>query len=406
MKISIIVPVYKAEKHLAATLDSLIGQTHKDLEIICVNDGSPDGCARILDDYAARDTRIEVINQTNQGVSIARNAGMAAATGDILMFVDADDTLRPFACERVAEIFAQKNPDVLTFGLECDPPEAAPASLRRELAPTDKIYDGFESALLFEEYARPYACRTALSATFARRENIRFEPGLGLAEDQVFYFAAYPFARRTVLSSEKLYVYRMNDESATHAAFDGQTALRKKLDAHLTAIEAICRIWDERDMREFCAPELLEWCLDFTMLDIGKLPVTEQRAFYARLLACLDGHFERPCEHFATKRITKACLADIRAGLEEFAQAKEGGLRKTSDLHSTASEDNSPSGTERRIDTGTKNDAPGTAGATDGPNTPSDDPIVKPFHKAHYYLMRRGFARCAERVLMKLGIVK
>ncbi|MDO5041901.1 MAG: glycosyltransferase [Slackia sp.] len=351
MKISIIVPVYKAEKHLGATLDSLIGQTHADLEIICVNDGSPDGCAHILETYAARDARIVVFDQENQGVSAARNTGIAHATGDILMFVDADDTLVACACARVNEVFETQQPDVFTFGLECDPPEAAPASLRRELAPKDMVYEGFEPALLFKDHARPYACRTAIAHDFAQREQVRFEEGLPLAEDQVFYFGVYPFSKRTVLSSEKLYIYRMNDESVTHEAICGRDALLKKLDSHLTAIEAICRIWTERGMHDFCAAELLEWCLDFTMLDIGKLPAADQHACYARLMECLDAHFGKPCENFARRRPTKACLADIRGARE-------------------------------------------------------NDPVIAPSHKVRYYLMRRGLLRCAERVLMKLGIVK
>lgn len=355
MKISVIVPVYRAEAHLAETLDSILSQTYEDIEAVCVNDGSPDRCADILARYAARDARVVAIEQDNRGVSAARNAGMARATGDVLMFVDADDTLLPRACARVAEVFESRRPEVLTFGLECDPPEAAPASLRRELTPADKVYEGFEPALLFEEHARPYACRTAVSRAFALRENLRFEEGLGLAEDQVFYFAAYPASRKTVLCSETLYRYRMNDESATHAAFDTATALHRKLDAHLTAIEAICRIWDERGMRAFCAPELLEWCLDFTMLDIARLPAAEQRDAYARLMACLDAHFGDPSEQHARRRPTKACLADIRRAL--------------------------------------------SAGTADGP-------VVPPLHKARFFLMRRGALLCAERVLMKIGLVK
>lgn len=355
MKISIIVPVYAAERYLPSALDSLLAQTHTDIEVICVDDGSPDDCPAILDRYAERDERICVMHQDNQGVSAARNAGIACARGDILMFVDADDALVPEACERVAAIFDARHPDILTFGMRCDPPDAAPASLRRELSPADKVYEGFHADLLFKEHARPYACRSAVARSFVQREGIRFEPGLGLAEDQVFYFAAYPFAARTVLSSERLYVYRMNDDSATHAAFDPRTALRRKLDAHLRAIEAICRIWDERRMREFCAEELLEWCLDFTMLDIARLEGSAQRDAYARLMRCLDGHFGRPSETYARRRPARICLADIRRALEK---------------------------------------------------PEADSPVVSGLHKARFFLMRRGAALCIERVLMRIGLVK
>lgn len=355
-KISIIVPVYNSEQFVAETLDSLLGQTHADLEIICMDDGSHDGSHAILDAFAQRDKRVIVFSQQNQGVSIARNEALNHATGDIVMFVDADDTLLPNACELVASVFENEHPEVLTFGLACDPPEAAPASLRRELTPPCKTYNGFQSQLLFKDHARPYACRTALSRAFIDREDIRFEPGIALGEDQVFYFAVYPFSKKTMLIPDKLYIYRMNDASATHASTDGRQALLKKLDQHLMVIEAILRLWSKRDMKEFCAEELLEWCLDFTMLDIGKLPPADQQAVYSRLMSGLDAYFPQATERYAKRTPTKACLADIR--------------------HALSGE------------------------------TPAGAPVVANAHKTRYYLMRRGFIRCAERTLMKIGVVR
>ena len=90
-KISIIIPVYKVEQYLPECLDSVINQTYKNLEIICVDDGSPDNSGKILDEYASKDNRIKVIHKENGGVSSARNAGLDIATGDWISFVDADD---------------------------------------------------------------------------------------------------------------------------------------------------------------------------------------------------------------------------------------------------------------------------------------------------------------------------
>ena len=96
--VSLIVPVYKSEATLGACLDSLLAQTEADIEIVCVNDGSPDNCAGILESYAARDARIRVIAQENQGLSAARNAGMDVARGRIIDFVDSDDTAHIRLC--------------------------------------------------------------------------------------------------------------------------------------------------------------------------------------------------------------------------------------------------------------------------------------------------------------------
>ena len=99
--ISIIVPVYNVEKYLPQCLDSLIGQTYRDLEIICVNDGSTDGSLAILEQYAAKDDRIKVVSQENQGLSGARNTSVQNAHGEWMMFVDGDDWLGLNCCELV-----------------------------------------------------------------------------------------------------------------------------------------------------------------------------------------------------------------------------------------------------------------------------------------------------------------
>ena len=90
-KISVIIPVYNVEKYLRECLDSLLNQTFKDIEIICVNDGSTDGSLNILNEYASKDSRFIIINQNNQGLSAARNNGLNVAKGDYVAFLDSDD---------------------------------------------------------------------------------------------------------------------------------------------------------------------------------------------------------------------------------------------------------------------------------------------------------------------------
>lgn len=98
--ISVIVPVYKVEKYLCKCVDSILAQTYANLEIILVDDGSPDNCGRICDEYALKDSRIKVIHQQNGGLSAARNAGLDIATGKYVGFIDSDDyiDLNYFEC--------------------------------------------------------------------------------------------------------------------------------------------------------------------------------------------------------------------------------------------------------------------------------------------------------------------
>ena len=101
--ISVIVPVYKVEQHLDKCIQSIVQQTLSSLEILLVDDGSPDRCPEICDKWAARDSRIRVIHKDNGGLSDARNAGIESACGEYIMFVDSDDYIAEQACERLLE---------------------------------------------------------------------------------------------------------------------------------------------------------------------------------------------------------------------------------------------------------------------------------------------------------------
>lgn len=116
--ISIIVPVYRVEKYLSRCIDSIIAQTYKTLEIILVDDGSPDGCPEICDSYAERDNRVYVIHKKNGGLSDARNAGIEAAHGKYLGFVDSDDYIHPKMYQRLWEKLKKEDADAAMCDIE------------------------------------------------------------------------------------------------------------------------------------------------------------------------------------------------------------------------------------------------------------------------------------------------
>ena len=115
-KISVIIPVYNVEKYLRRCLDSLLAQTFSDWNAICVNDGSTDKSGEILSEYAARDSRFVVITNTGRaGPSVARNMGMAAATGDYILFVDGDDFIHPQTMEITYFLVMRDGTDIVSF---------------------------------------------------------------------------------------------------------------------------------------------------------------------------------------------------------------------------------------------------------------------------------------------------
>ncbi len=118
-KFSVIVPIYKVEKYLNKCIDSILNQTYTNFELILVDDGSPDDCPRICDEYAKKDNRIKVIHKENGGLVSARNVGIKNATGDYICYVDGDDWIIKEALHKVSNII-EKNPnvDMIVFNLE------------------------------------------------------------------------------------------------------------------------------------------------------------------------------------------------------------------------------------------------------------------------------------------------
>ena len=112
-KISVIIPVYNVEKYLESCLNSVLAQTFQDWEAICINDGSPDQSDKILAQFAAKDSRFKMITQENQGLSMARNAGLEAATSDWITFLDSDDILPAYALETFHNIAVNRNVEVV-----------------------------------------------------------------------------------------------------------------------------------------------------------------------------------------------------------------------------------------------------------------------------------------------------
>ena len=146
--ISVIIPVYKTEAYLDACIRSIVNQTYPHLQIILVDDGSPDGCGAICDAWAERDSRIQVIHQSNQGVSAARNAGLDAARGEIISFVDSDDLLFPDAYAKLLASMADR--DLVMGGMQQTDEAGTPLPYQQKLPPAELSRESFLQDL-FEE---------------------------------------------------------------------------------------------------------------------------------------------------------------------------------------------------------------------------------------------------------------
>ncbi len=183
-ELSIIVPVYKVEKYLPKCIDSILAQTFKDFELILIDDGSPDHCGEICDEYATKDPRIRVIHQENQGVSAARNAGLDIATGSYIGFVDSDDWIEPAMYETMVGLANKQDLDVVICGARQWSESGAPLF---DDFPSEKNYSKDE--LLEAMYSTPNPLSGCLWNKLFRAQKIsgiRFRKHLTNCEDGVF----------------------------------------------------------------------------------------------------------------------------------------------------------------------------------------------------------------------------
>lgn len=210
--LSIVVPIYKVEPYLPMCLDSLVAQTYENLEIILVDDGSPDGCGAICDAYAAKDARIRVIHKKNGGVSSSRNAGLAAATGELIGFVDGDDFVEPDMYQRLYDhMMADPRLDV-AYCCAVRYPDVD-HKLHMDYYPTGTVVPGRTMArrMLMDE-----VCSHMWLGLFKRFcwEGIVFPLGRTY-EDLTMTYRAFLKVRNVGFLMEPLYHYRMNDTSIT-----------------------------------------------------------------------------------------------------------------------------------------------------------------------------------------------
>ena len=201
--ISIIVPVYNVEKYLPRCIDSILMQTYSNFEVILVNDGSEDGSGQICDEYAAKDSRIKVIHQSNAGVAAARNVALRSASGDYLGFVDSDDYISSDMCEKVMKLFNQYDVDVVTF--DC----CRVAEDGKELGRTETLDEGIlsqENALA--ELMRGHMNNYMWNKVFKRRvfEGIRFPEGR-VWEDMAITHQLFLSADKLYCTTDILYYY-------------------------------------------------------------------------------------------------------------------------------------------------------------------------------------------------------
>lgn len=236
-KVSVIVPVYKVEAYLDECVASILAQTHRDLEVILVDDGSPDGCPAMCDVWASRDTRVRVVHKRNAGLSAARNTGLSVATGEWVLFVDSDDVVAPDLVARALARAEEVGAAVCVFKhcLFSDSIAKACPYEQADLFPTEISCSATEALeMLFSQ--RIHNCSPFHLVRYAlyERMGFRFPEGRSM-EDLATTYLVLGAATRIALLDKPLYYYRQREGSIVSSwrhsvSKDTHLALRDLLD--------------------------------------------------------------------------------------------------------------------------------------------------------------------------------
>lgn len=282
--ISIIVPVYNVAEFLPQCLDSLVGQTYEDIEILAIDDGSTDESGRILDEYAARDSRVRAVHIANGGVSNARNVGLDMARGDFVGFVDSDDWVDT---DMYAQLAAAMTGDVDVVCGEYVRERATGPECDLILVNEPHIYN--RAAAVVEIFSSLNSKRTAWAVwdKLFRKElvtNIRFDRTILHGEDMLFFYEAMRGCRQFALLPLYGYHYRMRESSMLH---------NRTTPGYLTVWRAYHRLWQWAATEPAALREAVTLMTLDIAIGIGRLMLIVDPERYEDDLRAI-GHFLRP----------------------------------------------------------------------------------------------------------------
>lgn len=214
IKVSVIVPIYNVDKFLPKCIESIINQSHKNLEIILVDDGSPDSSGKIADEYAMKDNRITVIHKENSGVSAARNSGIDVATGEYICFADGDDYLMNDYVEYLLNLSVNNNADIsLTTKMFSN------YQLKQVKKDNVEIYSAEKATIAILCYNIPIGVYCKMFKRSFISENIRFLTNLYIGEGFNFNTTAFQRANIVAVGQRRIYYYRRDNSTSATTKF-------------------------------------------------------------------------------------------------------------------------------------------------------------------------------------------
>ena len=282
--ISVIIPVYNSELYLKECLDSVINQTYKKIEIICVDDGSTDHALDILNFYQKKDSRIKVFTQENSGPSAARNKALDMAKGDYISFVDSDDFLKPDTYSTLIEYATQERSwDLIIFGGNIVGERNT--YFEEKLSTEYREYlDCKPGTVVFgEKAARPFLWLHFFKRELLEKpEKIRFMEDINLGEDQIFEFEYIPRAKNVLVLDKKFYNYRIENNASLMQLYNNRRI--KKTECHFTIIKTVIENWKKDGYYSLYQDDIWTWAVQLMYWTINDLPSEFRKEYSIQML--------------------------------------------------------------------------------------------------------------------------
>ena len=310
--VSVIIPSYNAMNYIAETLESVLAQTLADIEVIVVDDGSTDSTRDIVKEYAHKDSRLMLVEQTNQFAGVARNNGMARATGSYLYFLDADDYIEKTALENLVNALEQSGADIAIAKSEgFDNATGVTWTIDGALNGMD-----FNRPIKHEEFCKSifqsfigWPWDKLYRKNFIDKTGLTFQP-LRTTNDALFVFCALAQASTIVCLDSVLFHHRTNNKES----LEGSRA--KSWNNAVSAIRSIGGLLSESKKGETCLNSYFRWILNYSIWTIESLPDDEANAYLNEiepLITAIPQNVESLFDPYELK--LKELLNDNRAKL-------------------------------------------------------------------------------------------
>lgn len=309
--ISVIMPVYNVEPYLSQSIESVLNQDHRNLELILIDDGSTDASGRICDRYAQQDSRVRVIHQVNGGAAAAKNAGLRAATGTYLSFVDSDDYLQDHVYGYMLRVLQQNDADAAQFSFQDVYPSRSEPQILEKAVLDHKEY--------LVRFTKDWSCPLLWNKLYKRSlfDGIFFEEGHKI-DDEYFTYRGFLHPCKIVFDDRIIYNYRKRSSSVMSSPAAGEQRILDCIDSIAKRRETVLSQWPE-----------LKKAFDHNYLDTiwylsGNIHSTEKTItdLKARLKAYVSGFGNTLPPRYLWKRLWNLYRTDTASLLEQCRKSR------------------------------------------------------------------------------------